>query len=329
MSSLRRILIGALLLGLCGSLWYVRDLQLDSRFFHGARLQGDEVVQSGNWLFDYRVELEAKPIAGIDGNLSGLAWDGDRDGLWAVTNAPTRLFALDRDGNVERRIELEGFHDVEAVTYLGDGRLAVAEERRTTIVFFDVPQASVDSVQRAGALSWRLGPDDEENKGLEGLDYDALHDRLLVVKERDPRQLLALTGVTAALATRTAPAVVSLGEWLGGEIFARDLSSVVADPRSGHLLLLSDESSVVMELSGQGEMTSFSSLLGGRAGLDRSVPQAEGMALDHAGTLFIASEPNLFYRFALPAIAAEKPLAAPTGGLVARWLARWTRGSAQ
>ena len=32
-------------------------------------------------------------------------------------------------------------------------------------------------------------------------------------------------------------------------------------------------------------------------GLKRSVPQAEGLAMNEVGELYLVSEPNLFYRF--------------------------------
>ena len=35
-------------------------------------------------------------------------------------------------------------------------------------------------------------------------------------------------------------------------------------------------------------------------GLKRGVPQAEGLAIDDQGVLYLVSEPNLFYRFAKP-----------------------------
>ena len=84
-------------------------------------------------------------------------------------------------------------------------------------------------------------------------------------------------------------------------MFVRDLSSLQYDERSGHLLVLSDESGLILELDVDGRPLSTLSLNKGRQGLHKSVPQAEGMAMDDDGTLYLVSEPNLFYVFRKPA----------------------------
>ena len=81
------------------------------------------------------------------------------------------------------------------------------------------------------------------------------------------------------------------------KLFVRDLSSLQFDERSGHLLALSDESQLVLELDVQGKPLASMSLRKGFQGLSQSVPQAEGIAMDDAGTLYLVSEPNLFYVF--------------------------------
>ena len=83
-------------------------------------------------------------------------------------------------------------------------------------------------------------------------------------------------------------------------LFVRDLSSLQYDERSGHLLALSDESFLVLELDIDGRPLSTMSLRKGQQGLQKTVPQAEGIAMDDEGTLYLVSEPNLFYVFKKP-----------------------------
>jgi uncharacterized protein YjiK len=91
--------------------------------------------------------------------------------------------------------------------------------------------------------------------------------------------------------------VRDMSDLVNSKIFATDLSSVVFDQRSGHLLLLSDESKLLIEMTDVGKVVSFRSLATGFAGLQKGIPQAEGVTTDTEGYLYIVSEPNLFYRF--------------------------------
>ena len=86
-------------------------------------------------------------------------------------------------------------------------------------------------------------------------------------------------------------------DWIAGQVFATDLSDIQFDAETGHLILLSDESRLLMELSDSGEMLSYRSLNGVFSDLRRSAPQPEGVTLDRDGTLYLVSEPNLFYSF--------------------------------
>ncbi|KPC25203.1 SdiA-regulated [Pseudomonas syringae pv. cilantro] len=85
-----------------------------------------------------------------------------------------------------------------------------------------------------------------------------------------------------------------------GRLSVRDLSSLQFDETSGHLLALSDESKRILELDTSGHPIGSSSLAKGSMGLSKGVPQAEGMAMDAEGTLYLVSEPNLFYVFRKP-----------------------------
>ena len=83
---------------------------------------------------------------------------------------------------------------------------------------------------------------------------------------------------------------------VNNELDLRNLSALAIDPRTGHTLVLSADSHLLLELDEKGEQVSFMTLLGGFNGLKDTIPRAEGVTIDDAGNLYIVSEPNLFYR---------------------------------
>ena len=144
-------------------------------------------------------------------------------------------------------------------------------------------------------MSLSMGTSD--NAGFEGLGYDRAGDRLFVVKEHSPRKLYEIQGIKASFNGQLNLNVIDREAWIEDKDMASDLASVHYDERTGHLVLLSDEAKMMLELDSEGELVSFRSLWSGFAGLDNSVPQAEGMTFDDRGDLYLVSEPNLFYAF--------------------------------
>lgn len=285
-------------LAIAGLLWAAHALHLDGRLkfaLHNgwpqAQAQAASLAPGG-----YRVQVEAQSVAGVADDLSGLAYDAGRDQLWAVVNAPPELLALDKHGAVLARYPLTGFEDVEGVAWLGGDLLLLTEERRHALVAVTVPPAPgplVRSAQRALTLTTEAG----RNHGFEGVAYDRGGDRLFVVKEHSPRRLYEVRGLRASLAGSFALEIIDRSAWIHDKIFATDLASIEFDPGSGHLLVLSEAAKLVLELDAGGQLVASHPLTRGFAGLARSVPQAEGIALDDDGTLYLVSEPNLFYAF--------------------------------
>lgn len=127
--------------------------------------------------------------------------------------------------------------------------------------------------------------------------YDAAHDRLFVAKEREPRKLDAISGVKASLGGKLQINVQDLSRWVERSVFAKDISELHYDAKTGHLLVLSDESKLMIALGENGEVVSFRTLLGRFSDLKERAGQPEGLTLDDQGHLYVVSEPNLFYRF--------------------------------
>lgn len=289
----------ALLLLTLALMYQVAARHLDNRLYFWLKTSWHETEWQDRslWLPEYQVRIDALPVAGVSQNLSGFTYDETRDQLWAVINGPEELLALSKDGELLARYPLNGFSDVEGVTYLGDNLLLLAEERDQALVVVEIP-AQAGPLFREDYRALTLGIDLGGNQGFEGVGYDRARDRLFVVKEHSPRKLYEIRGLKASVQGNFNLQVIDRQTWIDHKVFATDFSSVHYDEQTGHLALLSDESQVMIELDAQdGKLISFRSLFSGFAGLQQSVPQGEGLTLDDQGNLYLVSEPNLFYRF--------------------------------
>ena len=246
------------------------------------------------WLPDYRVVLEAIPVKGIEKNLSGLTWNNDTKTLFAVINNPVQIAELSTTGELLRRIDLSGFGDPEAIEYIGDNRYIVADERgqKIILVFIDSETREIDS---QGLPMLTIGLDLTENKGIEGLAWDFSNKKLYAARERDPVHIYEIIGFPQTPKTVLDIEIVNDRE-RDRRLFVRDVSSLDFNQEYQHLLVLSDESRIVIEVDKKGRPISSLSLIAGQ-GLRRSVPQAEGIAMDDRQNLYLVSEPNLFYVF--------------------------------
>lgn len=247
------------------------------------------------WLNRYNADISGKPLDRLlKDELSGLTWHEPSNTLFSVTGKIPKLVQLSLDGDLLREIELTGVADPEGVEALSDGRFAMVDERRGTLIVFSLPLD--DRLDLSQALHLDLGLLDDafmypRNKGLEGIAWDSRNARFILAKERNPHALYALE--FDLLLNRFG----ALQELPSGELFMRDISGLDLDSNTGHLLVLSDESRMLLELDSKGEPVSFMSFMGGFNGLERSIDQAEGVAMDRQGTIYVVGEPNLFYRF--------------------------------
>ena len=263
-------------------LWQERGVSLQQ--------QADSVCLPG-----YRAIIKAKPLEGLEeSETSGLSWSPLSNTLFTVTGKIPKLVELSLDGEVLRVVELRGFSDPEGVEVLSDGRIAIIDERRSQLTAFYLP-LDAEFIDGDALPAIHLGFSDAGNKGFEGIAWDARNQRMLLAKERSPFGLFSLP--FPELEEGAVPAIQSLQELSSNQIFMRDFSSLTIDQRTGHLLVLSDESRMLLELDELGNPVSFISLAMGFNGLARSIKQAEGVAMDGQGTIYIVSEPNLFYVF--------------------------------
>ncbi|MEK1941912.1 MAG: SdiA-regulated domain-containing protein [Pseudomonas sp.] len=257
---------------------------------------GDDWQARSLWLPAYRVAVEALPIEGLNEDLSALTYDPDRNTLFTVTNKRSEIIELSLQGQILRRIPIEGFGDPEAIEYISRGLYVITDERQQRLIKVWLDDSST-KVRAEDAQQLTLGIGLNGNKGFEGLAYDPNGKRLFVAKERDPVRIYEVHGFPHTNVDRPFSVHVVDNPSRDAGLFVRDLSSLDFDMPTGHLLALSDESQLVIELDVEGKPISTLSLLRGQHGLKKSVPQAEGIASDNAGNIYIVSEPNLFYVF--------------------------------
>ncbi|AIS19069.1 SdiA-regulated domain-containing protein [Pseudomonas rhizosphaerae] len=247
-------------------------------------------------LDSYQVDIEAQVVEGLDDDISALTFDPSRKTLFTVTNQRSELIELSLQGNILRRIALVGFGDPEAVEYISPGVYVITDERQQRLIKINIDDSTqIIDAQDAEQLSLNFGG--RSNKGFEGLAYDSAGKRLFVARERDPMLIYEVQGFPRGVSDKPLDVQVTQDRRRDAGLFVRDLSSLQYDERSGHLLALSDESLLVLELDVQGRPLSTMSLRKGRQGLSKSVPQPEGIAMDDDGNLYMVSEPNLFYVF--------------------------------
>ena len=250
-------------------------------------------------LDQYRAEIEAKVIDGLNDDVSALTYDPVRKSLFTVTNKNAELIELSLDGTILRRVALIGFGDPEAVEFISADTYVITDERQQRLIKIHL-EHDTTFLDAADAEQMTLGVHMSGNKGFEGLAYDSVGKRLFVAKERDPMLIYEVHGFPHFKPEKTYSVHVINNPKRDAGLFVRDLSSLQYDERSGHLLALSDESFLVLELDIDGRPLSSLSLLNGRHGLTKRVPQAEGIAMDDEGALYLVSEPNLFYVFKKP-----------------------------
>ena len=271
----------------------------EQAWFNARQLWEPVDPQSIN-LGEYQAVLQGQKIEGLEDDVSALTYDPLRKSLFTVTNKQAELVELSLDGRILRRIPLIGFGDAEAVEFIGPDTYVITDERQQRLIKVHVDD-STQVLDAAHAEQLTLGINLSGNKGFEGLAYDSVGKRLFVAKERDPMLIYEVRGFPQSNPQQPYATHVVNNPRRDSRLFVRDLSSLQYDERSGHLLALSDESKLLIELDVEGRPISTLSLKKGRHGLKKSVPQAEGVAMDDEGTVYVVSEPNLFYVFKKPA----------------------------
>ncbi|QTD33158.1 SdiA-regulated domain-containing protein [Pseudomonas fluorescens] len=254
------------------------------------RFESTAEKQESVWLPDYRAVIDAKLLPGMEKDeASDLSYNPQTKTLFSVMGKNPFLVELTLQGDVLRKMPLVGWSNPEGLTVMENGLMAIVDEREHMLSIVKV-DAETRELKRDDFPKYDLGPSKDQNKAFEAITWDARNQQLLLGEERPP-----------ALFTWKSDGSQTLKgdkqKLDSDELDLRNLSALSIDPRTGHTLVLSADSHLLLELDEKGEQVSFMTLLGGFNGLKKTIPRAEGVTMDEAGTLYMVSEPNLFYRF--------------------------------
>ena len=278
-------LAGAILYGIAWAMhWDDRGLLWVLERFESSAERRESV-----WLPDYHAVIDAKLLPGMEKDeASDLSYNPQTKTLFSVMGKNPFLVELSLQGDVLRKMPLNGWNNPEGVAVMENGLMAVVDERAHSLTVVKI-DAGTTALNKADFPSHDLGPSKDQNKACEAVTWDKRNQQLVLGEERPPALFTwksdgnTLTGDKQKLAST--------------ELDVRNLSALSIDPRTGHLLVLSADSHLLLELDETGEQVSFMTLLGGFNGLKDTIPRAEGVTMDESGNLYMVSEPNLFYRF--------------------------------
>lgn len=262
--------------------------------------QAADSIQLNNYAVTGTYALDS--LNGTSGGISGLegsaiTYARDRGTLFFVGDEGTGVVEISRTGQTigNNLFNWTGTgstnHDTEALTYLGNGRLVVGEERLQNAYSFDYVAGATVNLGTTPFVSF--GPT-IGNVGIEGISYDPRNSGFVTVKQDNPVQLRIFDSLP--FSTASAPDLVPNIAFSGASALfgLNSLSDVQTlapvDALFGmaaadNLLVLSLDSRKLIEIDRLGNIKSsldLASIMPFNA--------IEGVTIDENGTIYLIAE---------------------------------------
>lgn len=193
------------------------------------------------WLPDYHAVIDAKLLPGMEKDeASDLSYNPQTKTLFSVMGKNPFLVELSLQGDVLRKMPLNGLNNPEGLTVMENGLMAVVDERQHSLTIVNV-DAGTTALHKADFPSYDLGPSADQNKAFEAIAWDERNQQLVLVKSSRRRCLPGKADGSQNL-------VGDKQKLVSTELDMRNLSALAVDPRTGHLLVLSADSHLLLEL---------------------------------------------------------------------------------
>ncbi|MNK99270.1 SdiA-regulated [compost metagenome] len=232
----------------------------------------------------------------IGGNLSGITFNYDTGTYFLIQNNYGQMFEYDRNFKRLRVIKLINLEDddTEGIVYLGKGQFAISSESNLILVINVMAGQTVVDCKgsRPDVQVFTLPSPDKDNKGLEGVCYSTHGGKgagvFYAVQENKPKRVFKFDRPLSTSDMRYRD--LGLKEPYAVEsIFKHrmsDLSDCVFDDSNSHLIVLSHESSRLMEIESNSNVVKTFDI-------PAVAPQYEGVTIGAEGELVLVSEPNM------------------------------------
>lgn len=215
---------------------------------------------------------------------SAITWNWDNDHLYVVGDEGDYITEVTRTGTVVSSMRLSGFDDTEGLTYIGNGQFVVGEERLQDV--YKLTYQAGGTASRGSLASVSLGPS-VGNVGLEGFSYDRANGQFVTVKEKGP-QFVGVGTINFGNGTHTVGSLFTPNLGVADLSDVQTLSGFVGTSYAGNLLIISQESRSLLEVTRAGVVVSsfdFSAIS----------DTAEGVTIAADGTIYLTDEtPNIY-----------------------------------
>ncbi len=243
---------------------------------------------------NYSPAGNAFELDNVNDNASGIIWHESLQQYLVVENNAAKIYRYDINFNYQGKLRVNGIDDdTEGLAYIGNNKvMIVSEDGYASKLEIN---SNVTNISGALPTSQRYRIiENGGNKGLEGIAARKATAttpvRIYACNEKKPMRVVYfdMPNPDPGFLLNYTNNLNVYEPWDAEVVFddvAKDLAGMVYDERTGHLIILSEDSSKAMQVNPDtGEIISELNLSG--------APQFEGVTLGPNGELVFVSEPN-------------------------------------
>jgi uncharacterized protein YjiK len=236
-------------------------------------------------------------LGGMGLEASAVAYARDRGTLFFVGDEGTGVVEISRTGQTIGSMAFDwsgtgsSNNDAEGLTYLGNGRLVVVDERPQIAYRFDYASGGTLALNNQPKVAITGSTTSVGNVGTEGISFDPATGKFFSVKQDNPAELRVSTlNFATGFGTATTTTLFSGASSLFGLNSLSDVQTLsgvdgLTGPAAGNLLVLSLDSRTLAEIDpSTGTVVSFFNLA------PLTTQAIEGVTVDELGNIYLVAE---------------------------------------